>query len=246
MLFSVGSFHRCLFFTVHLSIFVMNLISVAVILVLSCFHQALQCCYASGLSQTCIVYWLNVQHSWCCELNWHGQLCASWLVHVANAQNATCAWTAGLTYCSSWQQPWLQRISVSGARWRTDSSSSLITATVRWNTSPAMGTWVILTWQVCAGCGISHHILPSERTWCGAGLLFLHVAGADWTALNRFAHAAGLHLLFDLNVLLRNGTEWDSSNARLLLDFTDKLRFDVSWQLGNGTVLLWSLCSTVK
>jgi hypothetical protein len=65
---------------------------------------------------------------------------------------------------------------------------------------------------------------------------FLHVAAADWMALNGFAHAAGLQLLFDLNVLLRNGTEWDSSNARLLLDFSDKLRFNISWQLGNGTV----------
>jgi hypothetical protein len=64
----------------------------------------------------------------------------------------------------------------------------------------------------------------------------LYVAGADWIALNRFAQAAGFELLFDLNVLLRNGTQWDSSNARQLLDFSDKLRFNISWQLGNGTV----------
>lgn len=64
----------------------------------------------------------------------------------------------------------------------------------------------------------------------------LYVAGADWVALNRFAQAAGFELLFDLNVLLRNGTHWDSSNARLLLDISNKLRFDISWQLGNGTV----------
>jgi hypothetical protein len=70
---------------------------------------------------------------------------------------------------------------------------------------------------------------------------FFHVAAADWTALNGFARAAGLQLLFDLNVLLRNGTEWDSSNARQLLDFSDKHRYNISWQLGNGTVLLWSL-----
>ena len=64
----------------------------------------------------------------------------------------------------------------------------------------------------------------------------LYVAGADWVALNTFAQAAGFELLFDLNVLLRNGTQWDSSNARLLLDFSNKLRFNISWQLGNGTV----------
>jgi hypothetical protein len=64
----------------------------------------------------------------------------------------------------------------------------------------------------------------------------LYVAGSDWIALNKFALAAGFQLLFDLNVLLRNGTQWDSCNARLLLDFSDKLRFNISWQLGNGTV----------
>ncbi|XP_021921149.1 heparanase-like isoform X2 [Zootermopsis nevadensis] len=62
---------------------------------------------------------------------------------------------------------------------------------------------------------------------------YFNMTACDWIALNRFAHAAGLQLLFDLNVLLRNGTEWDSSNARLLLDFSDKLNFDISWQLGN-------------
>lgn len=62
---------------------------------------------------------------------------------------------------------------------------------------------------------------------------FFNMTGADWIALNRFAQAAGFELLFDLNVLLRNGTQWDSSNARQLLDFSDKLRFNISWQLGN-------------
>jgi heparanase 1 len=61
-----------------------------------------------------------------------------------------------------------------------------------------------------------------------------HITGADWTALNGFAHAAGLDLLFDLNVLLRNGTRWDSSNARLLLEYSDRRRFSIGWQLGNG------------
>jgi hypothetical protein len=64
----------------------------------------------------------------------------------------------------------------------------------------------------------------------------LYVAGVDWVALNRFAQAARFELLFDLNVLLRNGTQWDSSNARQLLDFSDRLRFNITWQLGNGTV----------
>jgi nicotinamide riboside kinase len=60
------------------------------------------------------------------------------------------------------------------------------------------------------------------------------IAGDDWTSLNGFAQATGLDLLFDLNVLLRNGTQWDSSNARLLLEYSNRHRFNISWQLGNG------------
>jgi heparanase 1 len=71
------------------------------------------------------------------------------------------------------------------------------------------------------------------------------IVGADWTALNEFAHAAGLDLLFDLNVLLRNGTQWDSSNARLLLEYSDRHRFNISWQLGNGTYLSGNLDATL-
>jgi hypothetical protein len=71
------------------------------------------------------------------------------------------------------------------------------------------------------------------------------VAGGDWTALNGFAHAAGLDLLFDLNVLLRNGTQWDSSNARMLLEYSDRHRFNISWQLGNGTYLCGNRASTL-
>lgn len=71
------------------------------------------------------------------------------------------------------------------------------------------------------------------------------VAGGDWTALNKFAHAAGLDLLFDLNVLLRNGTQWDSSNARVLLEYSDRHRFNISWQLGNGTCLCGNRASTL-
>lgn len=62
---------------------------------------------------------------------------------------------------------------------------------------------------------------------------FFNMTGADWMALNGFAHAAGFDLLFDLNVLLRNGTQWDSSNTRLLLEYSDRRRFNISWQLGN-------------
>ncbi|KAJ4427950.1 hypothetical protein ANN_23962 [Periplaneta americana] len=61
------------------------------------------------------------------------------------------------------------------------------------------------------------------------------VTGADWMALNTFAQSAGLELLFDLNVLLRNQSQWDSSNARQLIEFSDKFGFNVSWQLGNGS-----------
>ncbi|XP_069687976.1 heparanase-like isoform X2 [Periplaneta americana] len=66
-----------------------------------------------------------------------------------------------------------------------------------------------------------------------SNISFFSMSGADWTALNTFAQSAGLELLFDLNVLLRNQSQWDSSNARQLIEFSDKFGFNVSWQLGN-------------
>uniref|UniRef100_A0ABM5GKC1 Heparanase n=1 Tax=Pogona vitticeps TaxID=103695 RepID=A0ABM5GKC1_9SAUR len=52
--------------------------------------------------------------------------------------------------------------------------------------------------------------------------------------LYNFAHCADLHLIFGLNALLRKGdSQWDSSNAELILNYTDSQNYSLSWELGN-------------
>ncbi|NWJ10891.1 HPSE Heparanase, partial [Crypturellus undulatus] len=52
--------------------------------------------------------------------------------------------------------------------------------------------------------------------------------------LYSFANCSQFHLIFGLNALLRkNGLQWDSSNARLLLDYCASQRYNMSWELGN-------------
>ena len=63
-----------------------------------------------------------------------------------------------------------------------------------------------------------------------------------WDSVNVFAEKAGWDLIFGLNMLLRrpwpNGT-WDSSNAELLMNYTQKKGYTVNWELGNG--ITWCL-----
>ncbi|XP_073397857.1 heparanase [Dendrobates tinctorius] len=53
--------------------------------------------------------------------------------------------------------------------------------------------------------------------------------------LYRFANCSGLHLIFGLNALLRKNKNhhWNSSNAKLLIDYCDSKKYDMSWELGN-------------
>ena len=61
--------------------------------------------------------------------------------------------------------------------------------------------------------------------------------GSIWENVNKFIHNANWELIFTLNALLRrpwpNGT-WESSNAKLLMDYTTSRGYSVSWELGNG------------
>ena len=61
-------------------------------------------------------------------------------------------------------------------------------------------------------------------------------SGADVSSLYKFTESTGLRLLFDLNVLLRNGTSWDPTNPRQLLEFMrdQKMTDNLDLQLGNG------------
>ncbi|XP_018431686.1 PREDICTED: heparanase isoform X3 [Nanorana parkeri] len=52
--------------------------------------------------------------------------------------------------------------------------------------------------------------------------------------LYRFANCSGLHLIFGLNALLRNvQDQWNSSNAKLLIDYCASRKYNLSWELGN-------------
>ncbi|NXN92686.1 HPSE Heparanase, partial [Rhinopomastus cyanomelas] len=53
-------------------------------------------------------------------------------------------------------------------------------------------------------------------------------------SLYSFAKCSGFHMVFGLNALLRRGgLQWDSSNARLLLDYCASRQYNISWELGN-------------
>jgi len=59
------------------------------------------------------------------------------------------------------------------------------------------------------------------------------LTSADWDRLNSFCKAAGWRLLFGLNLLLRNGSDWDSSNAEQVIKFSEHRKYSLDWQLGN-------------
>ncbi|XP_019381427.1 PREDICTED: heparanase [Gavialis gangeticus] len=52
--------------------------------------------------------------------------------------------------------------------------------------------------------------------------------------LYNFANCSEFQLVFGLNALLRKGnSQWDSSNAQLLLDYCASQKYNMSWELGN-------------
>ncbi|XP_072019762.1 heparanase-like [Amphiura filiformis] len=56
----------------------------------------------------------------------------------------------------------------------------------------------------------------------------------DWDNINKFAIDVGWQIVFDFNMLLRNDTSWDSSNAELLLKYTRERGYNITgWELGN-------------
>ncbi|XP_072026930.1 heparanase-like isoform X2 [Amphiura filiformis] len=57
---------------------------------------------------------------------------------------------------------------------------------------------------------------------------------SDWDNINTFAADVGWDMLFDLNMLLRNHTSWDPTNARALLKYSTKKGYRIAgWELGN-------------
>ena len=54
--------------------------------------------------------------------------------------------------------------------------------------------------------------------------------------LYNFADCAGMQILYGLNALQRNpDCSWNSSNALSLLKYSASKKYNMSWELGNGT-----------
>ncbi|XP_072480127.1 heparanase [Notamacropus eugenii] len=52
--------------------------------------------------------------------------------------------------------------------------------------------------------------------------------------LYSFAKCSGLDLIFGINALIRKSNlQWDSSNAKLLLEYCASQKYNISWELGN-------------
>ncbi|XP_072177281.1 heparanase-like [Diadema setosum] len=66
-------------------------------------------------------------------------------------------------------------------------------------------------------------------------LFFYSLCGTahTWDKLNEFARSVGWEIAFCLNVLLRNGSDWDPTNAVKLIEYTAKKGYQVLWSLGN-------------
>ncbi len=69
----------------------------------------------------------------------------------------------------------------------------------------------------------------------------------DWDRLNTFAKSVGWHMLFDFNVLLRRGPNWNSHNAEEILQYTVQQGYqnNLSFELGNGNFSIWLLVCVV-
>lgn len=88
-------------------------------------------------------------------------------------------------------------------------------------------------------CGAHHHSNRSHVCKIVNKLLnkkdypIVMMNGRQLMAINEFCQSSNLNLLFTLNVLLRNGTEWDNTNALDIINFSKFHKYTTDWQLGN-------------
>lgn len=69
-------------------------------------------------------------------------------------------------------------------------------------------------------------------------------SAAIYDDIHAFKTGAGLDLLFDLNVALRDGDNWDSTNAIKIINYTVEQGYTVEgWELGNGITISDKLLS---
>jgi len=66
------------------------------------------------------------------------------------------------------------------------------------------------------------------------------ISADDWSRLNWLVRGTGLRLLFDLNMQLRFGMQWDPTNAIELMNISSQMQMgeSVDLELGNGEYLL--------
>uniref|UniRef100_A0A914D135 Uncharacterized protein n=1 Tax=Acrobeloides nanus TaxID=290746 RepID=A0A914D135_9BILA len=68
-------------------------------------------------------------------------------------------------------------------------------------------------------------------------------SGEQFDTLYNFASNSGWRFIFDLNLMLRNGTgwteatihssRWNSTNAKTLFDYASSKGYEMDWELGN-------------
>jgi len=61
------------------------------------------------------------------------------------------------------------------------------------------------------------------------------MTGADVVNLVKLTRASNTRLVFDLNLQMRNGQQWDPTNAIALMDFCAAQGFgdNIDWEVGN-------------
>lgn len=66
---------------------------------------------------------------------------------------------------------------------------------------------------------------------------------SDWDKINKFSSDAGWDMVFDLNMILRNGSRWDPTNAIELMKYTTRKGYRIAgWEFGNGRYFLLYFC----
>lgn len=70
------------------------------------------------------------------------------------------------------------------------------------------------------------------------------ISETDWDNLVNITRSAKLRLLYEHNLQLRYGEQWDPTNAIQLFDYLTSKGYgeNLDWELGNGKISL--VCST--
>lgn len=74
----------------------------------------------------------------------------------------------------------------------------------------------------------------------GSDISNFTISSNDFLSLYKFTRSAGIRMIFDLNVLLRNADgSWNSDNAKEIIRFAKGHGMELDWQMGNGTIKIY-------